>query len=101
MKYLTDGTQKGFDWGVKAWRRRLLVFGVCNLLAFIITPQLFFGVWDTVGNVSSSMCHSRKIYYIRRTKGDTIANLVDCVDSYKSHGKAFSKAWSDSMSIFN
>lgn len=76
MKYLpVNKTSVRFDWSMRAWKKRAIMFGVVNLITYIFLPGLFFGFYDMVGGLSAKMAHNRTYYHIRRTRGRTVADM--------------------------
>ena len=56
-------------------RKRLIIFGAVNLITWLLLPQLFWGVWDTVGGISSAVAEQRAYHHIKRSRGRTQAEL--------------------------
>ena len=72
-----------YNLNIGVWKKRLVVFMIINIVSFVFAPDMFYGFWDGVQSVSASMAESRKVSYIRRKHGRTIADLYEATEVWK------------------
>jgi len=56
-------------------KRYLKIFAICNLLAFLILPKVFYGFWGGIGSLTGYVIESRTNYMVRSKYGRTIADF--------------------------
>ena len=66
------------------WKRRVLLFVLCNVLSYFFAPGIFYGFWDATAAVASSVSESRVNYQVRRKYGRTAATARKMVNVWKT-----------------
>jgi len=90
MKYFPkndSGVYKGklrYNMSLGAWKKRLIMFAVANVITYFFMPAVFDGFWGLVGSISSKSMESRKVYEIRKRHGRTMADLYESVEIWKT-----------------